>query len=73
MLPVWLLTSRGPGWFAGRGRPPQAAARRSGLDELVQAVTLRPEPPAAQPGGTLVARTGRARSAGAGRRARGGR
>ena len=26
MLPVWLLTSRSPDWFAGRGRPPQVAA-----------------------------------------------
>jgi hypothetical protein len=32
MLPVWLLTSRSPDWFAGRGRPPQAAARRAGLE-----------------------------------------
>jgi integrase len=31
---VWFLTSRSPDWFAGRGRPPQAAARRSGLDGL---------------------------------------
>jgi hypothetical protein len=32
MLPVWFLTSRSPDWFAGRGRPPQAAARRAGLE-----------------------------------------
>jgi hypothetical protein len=32
MLPVWFLRSRSPDWFAGRGRPPQAAARRSGLE-----------------------------------------
>jgi integrase len=55
--------------MAGRDQAIAAA-----LDELVQAAaTLPPEPPAAQPSGTLVARTRRARSGGAGRRARGGR
>jgi hypothetical protein len=28
--------------IAGRGRPPQAAARRAGLDALVQAAALSP-------------------------------
>jgi hypothetical protein len=57
-----------------RGRPPEAAARRAGLDELVQAAgNLPPERPAELPSGTLVARNRRAkdgrsrRSAGEGR------
>jgi Phage integrase family len=55
--------------MAGRDQAIAAA-----LEELVQAAaSLPPEPPAAQPSGTLVARTGRARAGGAGRRARGGR
>jgi hypothetical protein len=55
--------------MAGRDQAIAAA-----LDELVQAAaTLPTEPPAAQPSGTLVARTGRAKSRGARRRARGGR
>jgi hypothetical protein len=32
MLPVWFLTSRSPDWFAGRGRPPQAAVLGAGLE-----------------------------------------
>jgi integrase len=44
------------------------------LDELVQAAaTLPPQRPSERPSGTFVARTGRAGSGGAGRRARGGR
>jgi len=44
------------------------------LDELVQAAAdLAPERPVAEPSGMLVARTGRAESRGARRRARGGR
>ena len=39
MLPVWLLTSRSPDWFAGRGRPPQAAARRAGLEFVEKLLT----------------------------------
>ena len=39
---LWLLTSRGPDWFAGRGRPPQAAARRAGLAG-VEKVSQRPQ------------------------------
>jgi integrase len=55
--------------MAGRDQAIAAA-----LEELVQAAANLPtEPPAAEPSGTLVARTGRTRSAGAGRRARGGR
>jgi hypothetical protein len=55
--------------MAGRDQAIAAA-----LDELVQAAaTLAPERPADKPSGTLVARTGRARSGGAGRRAHGGR
>jgi integrase len=55
--------------MAGRDQAIAAA-----LDELVQAAANLPtEPPGARPSGTLVARTRRARSEGAGRRARGGR
>jgi hypothetical protein len=55
--------------MAGRDQAIAAA-----LDELVQAAaTLPPERPGAEPSGTLVARTGRVRAGGAGRRARGGR
>jgi hypothetical protein len=43
MLPVWFLTSRSPDWFAGRGRPPQAAARRAGL-EFVEKLSQRSSP-----------------------------
>jgi hypothetical protein len=39
MLPVWFLTSRSPDWFAGRGRPPQAAARRAGLEDVEKLLT----------------------------------
>ena len=39
MLPVWRLTSRSPDWFAGRGRPPQAAARRAGLEFVEKLLT----------------------------------
>jgi hypothetical protein len=42
MLPVWFLRSRSPDWFAGRGRPPQAAARRAGL-EGVEKVSQLPQ------------------------------
>jgi integrase len=55
--------------MAGRDQAIAAA-----LDELVQAAAnLATEHPFEEPSGTLVARTGRARSGGAGRRARGGR
>jgi hypothetical protein len=55
--------------MAGRDQAIAAA-----LDELVQAAAnLPPERPTGKPSGTLVARTGRARSGGTGRRARGGR
>jgi hypothetical protein len=39
MPPIWLLTSFSPGWFAGRGRPPQAAARRAGLEVVEKLLT----------------------------------
>jgi hypothetical protein len=39
MLPVWFLRSRSPDWFAGRGRPPQAAARRAGLEFVEKLLT----------------------------------
>jgi hypothetical protein len=39
MLPVWFLTSRSPDWFAGRGRPPQAAARRAGREFVEELLT----------------------------------
>jgi integrase len=55
--------------MAGRDQAIAAA-----LDELVQAAAnLPPGHPTEKPSGTLVARTGRARSGGTGRRARGGR
>jgi Phage integrase family len=55
--------------MAGRDQAIAAA-----LDELVQAAaTLPTERPSERPSGTLAARTGRTRSGGAGRRARGGR
>jgi integrase len=55
--------------MAGRDQAIAAA-----LDELVQAAAALPtDSPSERPSGTFVARTGRARSAGSGRRARGGR
>jgi hypothetical protein len=55
MLPVWLLTSRSPDWFAGRGRPRQAAARRAGLDGVEKLLpTNLTAPTLAERGGGML-------------------